>query len=218
MNRIFQKQVVFIGGVQGAGKTSLCEALKREHSCHSVKQRQALIKTGQKYGLKWEEVAALHDEFITEAAESVAREFLDDSNSEILLVDCHYAIRANKALRLKEKIAASSYIQDIDDRFINRLGLDFRIRFVLIDVLPSIAVTRFGERPIEFLDYDNTLEGLHLQRQAEQEKYTNIAKRLKVSDQDLLRISNNCEFENMVNGVNQFIAYSSLISRNVLLV
>ena len=50
------KQVIFTGGIQGSGKTSLCARLKPAIGCQVTKQRKSLIEVGQKYNLGWDDI------------------------------------------------------------------------------------------------------------------------------------------------------------------
>ncbi len=71
-----KKQVIFTGGLHGAGKTSSCQELKRLFRYETAKQRRILIEVGKKKGLKtWEEIGVLHKDLIDEAGELLVAKF-----------------------------------------------------------------------------------------------------------------------------------------------
>ncbi len=198
------KQVIFIGGIQGSGKTSLCARLKFDIGCQVTKQRKSLIEVGQKYNLGWDDIGVRHDEFIEEAADLISFNFLKNLSNQTLLIDCHYAIRAEKALRLSGKIINEAYIQDIDQRLIEKLAQNLKLRFVLVDIHPQLAIQRFTNRPFELLDYDNTLEGLEKQRYFENVYFNRIVSDLNIKDNERLFIQN-LNFEQSVLMLTKFI-------------
>lgn len=198
------KQVIFIGGIQGSGKTSLCARLKSDIGCQVTKQRKSLIEVGRKYNLGWDDIGVRHDEYIEEASDLITFNFLKNRSNQTLLIDCHYAIRAEKALRLNRKIINEAYIQDIDQRLIEKLAQNFRIRFALIDIDPRLALQRFANRPAELLGYDNTPEGLEKQRYFENVFFNRIILDCNIKDTEKLYLQN-IDFEESVLALNKFI-------------
>lgn len=199
------KQVIFIGGIHGAGKTSICHYFCRTMNCVTIKQHRALIDVGKANGLHtWKQIGVRHDDFINQAADLVIRNFMNGS-SNTLLVDCHYAIRTSKALRVSGKKTPKTYIPDLDYRFVQKLGQRFRIRFVLLLVKPMTAFKRIADRPPEILDYDSTLGGLIKIRRIETLYFNRIVKHFNVNGRDALLIDANKNFETVIPKLKKFI-------------
>lgn len=192
-------QVLFIGGIHGAGKTTICSELMKIFSCRCVKQRHLLMDIGKEMGLVWENIAERHDEFIEEAANRAV-----NGEQGILLVDCHYAIRSTKALRLKHKPVAEKFIPDLDDKFVAILERKMKARLILVQVDPQNAVSRFSQRPLELLDFDNTFEGLSELMPAEMEMFKRKTKKFGIKAEDQTIIDNNGCFEDALSAASQF--------------
>ena len=144
---------MYIGGVHGSGKTTVCSLL----SDVTFKQRRQLILAGQKDGLQWPEVAKFHDKYIKPAGDLVPKE-------GCLIVDCHYAIRAEKAVR-PHYADGDAYIADLDFRFVQAVGVT--PIFVLLTVSPEVAVNRLMLRG-GFTEQEYTPEGNISQAKAEE--------------------------------------------------
>lgn len=199
------KQVVFIGGIHGAGKTTCCKRLSQNFSYDVVKQRHAVIVVGRTRGLdSWEEIGSKHDNLILPAAELVTTNFLK-SQSDVLLVDCHYAISARKALRLNGKDINSPFIPDLDYTFVAKIAENFRIRFIILRVKPIIGYKRTRMRPPEVLDYFNTLEGLEEIEPFEIKHYHLMIKRFGISGNDFLAVDSNKKFDSVTTLVRNFV-------------
>lgn len=198
------KKVVFIGGIHGAGKTSLCERLEKEIQCRRVKQRNVLIQVGNKYGLDWPDIGLCHDQFIDEVAEKIAKDF-GQGSAKLLLIDCHYAIRADMALRARNKNVQDIYIYNIDLRVVKRMTNDFLTQFVLLLVDPVIALGRLEKRPIEPGHYENNIESLAEEQQAETELFYKIINDLGIPEADVLVLTNNDDFESALGNLRNFI-------------
>ena len=199
------KQVVFIGGIHGAGKTSCCKKLSQEFAHDVAKQRHAVIALGKTMGLdSWEEIGCKHDKLILPAAELVTNNFLK-SRSDVLLVDCHYAISAKKALRLNGKEVDSPFIPDLDYTFVAKMAENFRIRFIILRVEPIIGYKRIRRRPLEVLNYFNTLEGLEEIEPFETRHYHLMINHFEISGSDLLVVDSNKKFDSVTALVGNFV-------------
>ena len=102
------------------------------------------------------------------------------------------------------KIINEAYIQDIDQRLIEKLAQNFKIRLALIDIDPQLALQRFTNRPSELLDYDNTLEGLEKQRYFENVFFNRIILDCNIKDTEKLYLQN-LNFEESVLALTKFI-------------
>ena len=136
--------IVVIGGASGTGKTALCADLAASIPAMIVKQKAALIAAGAGVGLGWPDVAEYHDQLIEEAAKNVLVQ-LGQSGKQYLLIDCHYAIRVERALR-PTRVETDLYIQDIDSRFIRCLGMQASKLFLLLETHPQVSVRRIRAR------------------------------------------------------------------------
>lgn len=164
------KTVVFLGGVHGSGKTTLCSHLQSWHPL-VAKQRYALWDVASKEGWStWPDVARRHHDLITVAAEGLSERFVVHP-SDLLLIDCHYAIRSDKALRHLGCDIATEHVADLDPRFVEELARRFRIIFILLDCSEVVARERLRNRPQELQDYSCSIEGLQKLAVAERELF-----------------------------------------------
>lgn len=158
------KQVVFLGGIHGSGKTTICASLQDPLPALVIKQRHELISLGiEKCGLGWPEVPTKHQELIPIIADNLISR-LQSIKERVLLVDCHYAIRKTKALRLKSGAAFVDYgtpfIHDLDPILALILKKHFQIKLALLCVDAEEATNRISGRPEEVRDFDTTVVGL----------------------------------------------------------
>lgn len=174
-----QKIVVFVGGAHASGKTFLCRYLADKYGWMVCKQRHILIEIGVSMGLSWEQIAPDYGKYIGEIGEIMATRFRE-SVSPVLLIDCHYAIRSGKALRLRDKKIDEEYIHDLDLNLIAVLGQQFSTRFVLVTVEPLAAVVRFEDRPENLLDCDHTFYGSIKQSEAERKFFSRALTHFRV--------------------------------------
>lgn len=165
-----QKTAVFIGGIHGSGKTTMCSHM--QFLCPLVaKQRHVLWGVAQERGcITWPEAARYHDELIEVAADRLSAQFAVHP-SNMLLVDCHYAIRTDKALRHQGRDLPTEHVADLDHRFVSRLAQHFSIAFVLLDCPVAVAAGRLQIRPPELLDFSSTSQGLQKLVIAERELF-----------------------------------------------
>lgn len=200
------KQVVFIGGLHGAGKTSLIAELSHKYGYVSEKQRRVVIEVGRSYGFQtWEEIGPKHNQFIFTAAQRAAQKLLG-SKASVMLIDCHYAIRSAKALRVSGRAVASPYIHDLDPIFVLRMSLDFGLKFVLLLAEPEQIIGRFENRPDDLLDYDNTLPGLQEQEVQEEKLLLRLKKIFRIPPRDVLSLVNNdSQFQTSVKILQEFV-------------
>ncbi|MBU0530984.1 MAG: AAA family ATPase [Candidatus Uhrbacteria bacterium] len=181
-------KVVFVGGVHGAGKTTICNLLAKKNDWPVTKQRRLLIQAGSQDGYTWPEVAQHHDQYMLPTA-VLAEKALTSSQTGVLLVDCHYAIRSLKALR--PHTPEGNFIADLDQRFVAHLARNHLLFFILLEVAPLLAVKRFKSRPSHFLDHDNTHPGILEKSQAEAIFLAKLVDHFNISDKQVLRLSNN---------------------------
>lgn len=186
------KGVVFIGGAHAVGKTFLCRRLAYKHSWMVSKQRHVLIEIGISLGLSWEQIALEHDKYIREVGKIIVKRFRE-STSPVLLIDCHYAIRAEKALRLNGRKADEEYIHDLDLDLVYILKHQFNTMFVLVTVEPLAAASRFRDRSENFADIDHTFYGSIKQSEAEKEFFYRIINRFQVQPDHILIADNSHE-------------------------
>ena len=184
-----QKTAVFVGGAHAVGKTFLCQQLVDKHGWMFSKQRHVLIEIGFAMGLLWEEVALDHDKLIGEVSKTITERF-KRCRSSVLLIDCHYAIRTKKALRLNGRKVDEEYIHDLDLCLVAALRQQFRTKFVLVVSEPSIVMARLKCRPSEFLDQDHTLKGHFEQSKAEREFLLRILEYFQVPYKSVLFVNN----------------------------
>jgi cytidylate kinase len=200
------KQVVFIGGPSGSGKSTICRALADLHGYLVAKQRHILISLGERKGLwGWENVGPQFDDLIGEATEELAVAFRSH-HSQTLLFDSHYALRTEKALRLRGKtFPGQSHIVDLDYRLVECLAREHRVRFVLLLADFNTLLARVQGRPPELLDYDHTPEGLAKQVEVETENFCRIVRDFGISHADLAVILNNADLPTLVARIRKFI-------------
>lgn len=168
-----EKKVVFIGGAHGSGKTTICSLLKNFYNIPVIKQRRLLMEVGLDRGLNWPEVAKYHFDLITEAAQKALDFFL---YHDCVLVDCHYAIRRDKALRPMDQNIWEGYIHDLDPLFVECLTGVAKPVFVLIAVSPEVAATRLSLSR-EAKEYEYSVQGNALQARAEQFFFLNMVRK-----------------------------------------
>ena len=194
------KQVVFIGGIHGVGKSTICASLKEKFGWVVVKQRKLLIEVGQAMGLGWPEVADYHDILINQVADRLI-DALQLGNRQVLLVDCHYAIPSSVALRSHGSRA--KFIPNLDWRLVKRVKQEFQSKFVLLEVDPKMALNRIELRT-EATHYENTLEYFQAEAVAEKDIFLQLISQFNVSPCDFLCLEP-IEVEQTVNQLNIFI-------------
>lgn len=203
-----QKQVILIGGVNGAGKTLLTQKLSERFDCLVRREELVMVEIGKQKGLSLKEALDHYDELIGETAERMANEF-SSSQAPMMFIDCHYAIKLKKmlTLKLKKKIINTKepYIQAIDARLIKRLKQEFPVRFVFVEVKPKIALSRIHDRLKSVTDQDFTIREIQHQQNAEKKFFNKILKRLNVSRRDFLFLSNSGRFEYALRKIIKFI-------------
>lgn len=201
-----KKTICFLGGIHGAGKTTLCTTLLNRYGWVFTKQKYLITDITRGLGVNgWEDSAKFFNSSI-ELAGQLMISLIEKSQSDYALVDCHYAIRASKALRHTLDTGYSDYIADLDSRFIRviaRSGIG--MKFVLLDVNTSLALQRVEDRPKEFLGYENTLVGINFQRIAEQRYLAELISEFKVDDKNVLNLKNNTNPEIALDQVSEFI-------------
>lgn len=174
--------IVVIGGASGTGKTAVCAELAANIPAMVVKQKAALTAAGAGMSMGWPDVAKYHDQLIEDAAERVLVQ-LRQSGKQYLLIDCHYAIRVERALR-PTRMETGRYMQDIDSRFIRCLGMQASKLFLLLETRPQVSVARIrareGTTPVD----DDALQRIAEDKAAEVEfwKYVVSTERLLAAD------------------------------------
>lgn len=193
-----RKQVVFIGGMTGAGKTTLCQQLSQDSGWVVIKQVHEIARIGRHYGMNhWHEALKHFERFINEAIDHVIEQFLQ-SSSNVLLFDTHYCMRAEQALRLGCRKGERAFIQDLDSRWVWKLNDYFRLKFVLINVTPVIAFRRIQERLEDQLGAQDSLEGLEEEARAEERFYEEIIQFFGVSKSNYWRMDNHGSFDRAI--------------------
>jgi adenylate kinase len=217
---VMKGSAIFIGGIHGAGKSTFCFYLERMLNCLTLYQRHLIIEVGMEVeNLKtWDEIGPMHDRFIEMAAEKALQK-QQDSHKQILLFDCHYAIRLEKALRARGKNISDQFIPDLDDKFVSILGNRLDLNFIFVDVCPSIACQRLKDRPLETLDKDTTLDGLSelvsFEKAFFNEKVHRFASKNESGRSYDLILENNGSFNVALSGLFSFIREH--ISRDLLI-
>jgi hypothetical protein len=122
------KKVIFIGGVNGCGKTNLTEELSARFGCLIGKQKRAMIAAATERGMPWEKIPDHYEELIGPTADRLVSTF-SENKATIMFIDCHYAFKLKRALKMNiDKVIQETdepYIQAIDDRVIDRLVKEF---------------------------------------------------------------------------------------------
>ncbi|MBU0612938.1 ATP-binding protein [Patescibacteria group bacterium] len=177
-----KKQIVFVGGIHGAGKSTNCHALSVQHGWRVVKQRRQLISVGAEHGILWPEVASRHDELIPHVADRLL-DMLRQSAEAVLLVDCHYAIPTSAALRTRH--CTGCYMPNLDWNLVERVKQEHWCRFVLLKVDPAIALARIMARP-EATHYVNTLRHFVEEAVAENEVFQRLLAHFSVQFSDCI--------------------------------
>ncbi|MFH2097402.1 MAG: AAA family ATPase [bacterium] len=175
-------QIVCIGGIHGAGKSTVCHALSERFGWPVVKQRRLLIQIGEENGLQWSDVARQYDMYLDRTADRMIV-LLQKSESGVLLIDCHYAIPSAAAVR-KNKIG-KEFVQNLDWRLVERLSGQCRCRFVHLRVRPDVALSRITDRP-DAEHYTNTLEHFIGEASAELDMFNSLLAHLCVGSDDWL--------------------------------
>ena len=198
-------QVIFVGGIHGAGKTTLCLGSSRFFECKCIRQIHLVADLGKNGGFSWEQSIERHDELIELAAGMVVSGMMR-SHEELLIADCHYAIRTSRALRVKNRPPISDpYIPDLDKRFVSILS-DYMVpRFILIDVKPEVAVARIERRSIVIPSPETTIEGLSELKPVEEEMFRDMLSVFECKDTDCLIIENNASLEDALSAIKNFI-------------
>lgn len=195
---MIEKQVVFIGGVNGCGKTYLTEALSKRQGYIIGKQKRALITVGKRRDIPWEKIPNHYEELIEETIDKLVDTF-SKSSSPVILIDCHYAFQKQRALavNIEKKVIETEepYIQAIDDRLIARMKKEFRVRFVLVEVDPRIALERVRIRLKNVSDEAVTVESIAKYQRAEQEFFEQILEKFNIPKPDFTVFSNNSTLE-----------------------
>ncbi|MBN1325753.1 AAA family ATPase [Candidatus Falkowbacteria bacterium] len=202
------KQVIFIGGVNSCGKTVITETLQRNKGYLIGKQKRALIEVGEKKGYNWEEIPQHYEELIEQAAELLADRF-QESDQEIMLIDCHYAFKMKKALAMnlekKDINEDEPFIQAIDNRLIKIFQRKFRIRFIFLEAKPELVLQRIKERQKNIGDQVATLESISDSQDAELKFWKEITKNFSIEEQDKTIIKNDEKIEKAITDVLSFI-------------
>ena len=184
-----KQQVIFIGGIHGAGKSSICHENSFSNQSLILKQRYLLREVAEECGLySWEEIGKAHYSLIEEAAYRAVAKIREYS---LALFDCHYAIRTNKALRLVGRATRNKYIADLDDKLVAVIGMSLKIRFILVQTLPELAAKRIASRSLEIPDNDNSLKYLVRAERVEKKFFLEKIYNHQVDQKDYLIINNN---------------------------
>jgi cytidylate kinase len=204
-----KKQVVFIGGVNGCGKTHLTEALSKRAGYIIGKQKRALIKVGKRRGIPWEKIPHHYEELIEESIDELVDNF-SKSNSSVMLIDCHYAFKKQRAItvNIENRVIEieEPFIQAIDDRLIARMKKKFRIRFVFLQVDPRIALERVRTRLKNVSDEMATVKSIAEYQRAEQEFFEQILRKFNIPKSDFAVFSNNGTLEGVCRFLMDFIS------------
>ncbi len=196
-----EKQIVFIGGIHGAGKSTVCRCLTERYGWPTVKQRRILIAIGAEEGLAWPEVGTQYDQFILPVAERML-EILKESTTDVLLVDCHYAIAASVAVRATTP-QLPEFITNLDWRLVERVMQEYRCRFVLLEIDPVTAVSRLEHRtPAEH--YHNSVDHFSREAVAERDIFRRLIAHFSVRPQNWMCLGTT-ELQQMFGCIANFI-------------
>lgn len=197
-------QVIFIGGIHGAGKSSLCQEMAMGSMAMISKQRYLIRKIAEERGLStWEEIGRQHDSLIEEATRRAVSSIKKNEN-ELVLFDCHYAIRTDKAFRVQNKRINEVYIPDLDKRLVSIMSHNFKIRFALLTTSPLIAAQRISARPDEIKDVDSSLEFLVKSEKVEKYYFLEMLNNFKITNHDFITINNDKDFDEMAGNFKEF--------------
>ena len=197
-------QVIFVGGIHGAGKSSLCQSIALGPEAIISKQRYLIREIAEKTGLiTWEEIGLQHDLLIEEAAKRAVIS-IKKNEKELVLFDCHYSIRTDKAFRAKNKKINEVYIPDLDERLVSIMNQNFKIRFVLLETPPLVAAQRISTRPDDIKDIDSSLEFLIESEKFEKNYFLKMVNNFKITNCDFAIINNDKKFDDMTEHFKEF--------------
>jgi len=162
-----KKSVIFVGGVHGVGKSTICSHFAMKFRWPVFRQRQALLQLGKEIGLEWPEVGTKHFDLIETVAERLSGAIMR-FESPVALFDCHYAIRSARAVRLNGRPTVGPYVHDLDPTLVQRLSNDHRAFFLLLSADPRVCELRLEDRHPEGVEEDHTLEALRSLADAEE--------------------------------------------------
>ena len=192
------KKIVFVGGHHGAGKSSVCARLVERNGFMLARQRHLVIDVGQSKGLQdWERIGPRHEDLVPDAVALLSRRLLA-SSSTVALVDCHFAIRSEKALRRGARIATESYIHDLDPVLVCALASRFATRFVLIETSTEITETRLRARLTQWDHKDYAIGEIMVQQEVERVFLSRLLTRAEFSFTDVSCVRNDGSLEKTV--------------------
>lgn len=197
-------QVVCVGGIHGAGKSTIRRVLSDRFGWVAVKQRKLLTQIGVEDGLPLVDVIARYDTYIDRAADRIV-ELVARSHSGVLLIDCHYAIPRVAADRRYGD--GREFVPNLDWRLIQQISERVNCRFVLLEVPPREALMRITDRP-DAEHYANTFEHFIREAVAERDMFNQVIAHFHVSTADQCRIFTN-DFERVQQGIIEFIKPAS---------
>ncbi len=176
-------RIVCIGGIHGAGKSTVCRRITERLGWPAIKQRRIILQLAHEDGVPWSVVEERYDEYL----ERVSVRILDMVRSSgVLLVDCHYAIPSAAAARPVEQ--AEGFVPNLEWFVVQRLVAEVDCGFVLLEVDPEVALSRIRHRP-EAEHYENTPEHFHKEALAERALYEALLGRFRIMPDNQLRLS-----------------------------
>lgn len=200
-----RKQVVFIGGIHGVGKSTICHEAHLATSAIIVKQRHLVKEVAIKLGaITWEDAGLVHNLVIKDAA-SLVIERVKAKKSSLVLVDCHYSIRQAKALRISSSPGFKGYIPDLDEKFVSVLRKYFELKFILVQTAPEIAFARIVNRPIEIRDVDCSLELMVKSERIEQIYFIQMVQNFQIDQKNFVILNNNGDLSQTLKSFNNFV-------------
>lgn len=202
------RAVTFVGGTNGAGKSHVTEQLAADGDYAIKKQKRELMEIGEERGIPYEEIPERYDELIVPAAERAAEDFAA-SDERVLLFDCHYAFRKERAvtMNLEGELpdADEAYTQAIDDRVISGLIERFPTGFVFLSVDPEVAHRRLKRREKNVEDEETALEEVRARQDAERTHYDNVVEKFDVDEDRRTVIDNSSEGDAAREELEEFV-------------